>query len=105
MVMTGGGGTGRGGGESGRKSAEAKLNSESTGLGINLSRSKRNGLRAWDSGDGRMERKSNGSDPGTLRLNHEGDGGMKDVRVDAFTSELVLNENGEAVSSDGSTSS
>jgi hypothetical protein len=36
-----GGGIGKGGGESGRKSAEGELGSESTGFGLNLSRSKR----------------------------------------------------------------
>lgn len=37
-----GGGMGKGGGESGRKSADGELGSESTGLGLNLSRSNRN---------------------------------------------------------------
>lgn len=36
-----GGGMGKGGGESGRKSADGELGSESTGLGLNLSRSNR----------------------------------------------------------------
>jgi hypothetical protein len=36
-----GGGMGKGGGESGRKSAEGELDSESKTLGLNLSRSKR----------------------------------------------------------------
>ena len=36
-----GGGMGNGGGESGRKSAEGELGSESMGLGLNLSRSNR----------------------------------------------------------------
>jgi hypothetical protein len=102
MMM--GGGMGKGGGESGRKSTQGELGSESTGLGLSRSRSKRYEVRAWDVGDGRIERKSNCSSTWTLRLNHDGDGGIKDVRVDALRRELV-NENGEAVRSDGSTNS
>jgi hypothetical protein len=99
-----GGGMGNGGGESGRKSTQGEFGSESMGLGLNLSRSNKYGVRPWDAGDGRIDRKSKGSSGWTLRLNHEGDGGIKDVRVDAFRRELA-NENGEAVSSDGSTNS